>query len=219
MASGSSATPLLAPLALLFWCAPTHALSSAAATVPCKQCFRGGCNTWACALGQFCGQGRGECSGMLPPSSRSPAYGCNLASTPAAPAVVDCPQGFACCSSAGPFAVPQDNLTNYCRNVSAAQFCCGEGFGATPCGKNQRCCVSATVRPGWLQQQGCADVTEPPPPPPTPYPATPWAGPGSCCDDPATGNLSYVCEAGACCGTNPKGGIACINRDTQQVGT
>ena len=209
---GVPALLLLGPV--LGWMSVAPAATAATTTVPCKVCYRGGCDTWSCALGQFCGAGRGTCS-ATDPSNGSPAYGCNLESTPEAPALVDCPQGFACCSNSGPFAEPRNNLTNYCRNVSAGQFCCGKGFGATPCSTNQRCCGAdggQPLPPGSL----CVDVAVPPPP--TPYtPQPPWDGPGSCCGGPTTGNLSYVCQAGACCGTaGPRGINDCVNRETQQ---
>jgi hypothetical protein len=214
------------------------AASAAAATVSCRQCYRSGCRTWACPLGQFCGD-VGQCSASVSPSSASslPKYGCNLIPTQAAPIKVTCPVGYSCCSQSGPFA-PVDNLTNFCRDSShsAGQFCCGAGL---PCDKNQRCCSSTSsaikaMSPRaheerhigvLLAQAGdlCVDVTAPPPPPPGPgnLPAPSWSGPGSCCQDPKYHNLSYTCRSGSCCGTDPSKGINegsndCIDPETEQ---
>ena len=190
------------------------------ATVPCRQCYRGGCRSWTCPLGQFCAEG--TCSASISGPYDAPIFGCNLAPTPLAPTKVECPEGYACCSDSGPFARPVDNLTNYCRDTTTNEFCCGDGY---PCRSNQRCCgadsgpkaLPRTLEP--LGAQGdsslCVDVTAPPPPPPALGPPD-WSGPGACCQDPEYQNLSYVCQTGACCGTDPLGTNDCIDPSTEQ---
>ena len=164
-----------------------------------------------------------------------PKYGCNPKPTPSAPVKVDCPDGYSCCSQAGPFFQPIDNLTSYCGDTSAGELCCGTG---TPCSKNQRCCdsgpddIAQLAPPGEHETLGlqislgrmCVDVTAPPPPAPPLDPDLPspaWKGPGSCCKDPTYGNLSYVCSSGACCGTDPSTAMGsgvndCIDPATEQ---
>jgi len=188
-------------------------LALVASLVDTRECTRAthsGTHTWTCPINQFCGL-INDCS----------VFGCG------GPNNATCPAGLHCCDTGpaqpgAPVSRGTQDPAHFCRNP-VNETCCG--VHSPQCRKDQTCCLTTArladaasaglqYQPPFYYAAWCADTEASPPNLAHPY------GPGSCCLD-SSGNLSYACDSGVCCGTDPgdslqTGENECIDPNHQQ---